>query len=164
MVRILYALLAGPLGALVAAGLLLLSTGAPFFAPQAYADANDWFGLALLGDVELVLVSFAVLFALAAWTSDGMRTFGFMTAGFGLSFAPHGGRGLHLPAGAAVFDLERANLGGRALGRALGRLRARGARLGSQVPPSPCRPCAQALTSAAQNRIRQRHTHGFRGR
>jgi hypothetical protein len=85
MARILLALLAGVLGALVAAGLLLLSTGAPFFAPQAYADANDWFGLALIGDLELVIVSYAVLFALAALISDGPRTFAFMTAGFGLS-------------------------------------------------------------------------------
>ena len=85
MARILYALLAGVLGALAAAGLLLMSTGAPFFAPQAYSDANDWFGLALIGDIELVLLAYAILFALAAWMSDGLRTFAFMTAGFGLA-------------------------------------------------------------------------------
>ena len=56
------------------------------FQPQAYSDANDWFGLALIGDLEAVLAAFLVVFGLAAGLSDGRRTFGFMVAGIAASF------------------------------------------------------------------------------
>jgi hypothetical protein len=83
MARVLYSLLAGVLGASVAVGLFLMTARAPFFAPEAYADANDWFGLTIIGDIELALVAFFVVFAISAWVSDRPGTFGFMVGGIG---------------------------------------------------------------------------------
>jgi hypothetical protein len=78
-------LLAGASGALVAVGLFLLSTNAPFFSPRTYVDANEWFGLSIIGDIELVFASHAAIFGVAYLTSKDLRTFLFTVAGFCLS-------------------------------------------------------------------------------
>ena len=86
MGRVLFVASAAIVGALLSAGAFVLLTGAAFFQPEAYSDANDWFGLALIGDIEAVLAAFLVVFGLAAGLSDGRRTFGFMVAGIAASF------------------------------------------------------------------------------
>jgi hypothetical protein len=83
MKRFLFVAVAGLVGAAAAAVVFLLTSNAAFFAPQAYANANEWYGLSILSDLILVLVSFLVVFALAAWVSVTPRAFWFMAGGIG---------------------------------------------------------------------------------
>lgn len=81
MRRALFITLAALVGGLAAAVVFLAVTSTPFFAAEAYADANEWFGLSIIGDLELAFPAFLLLFGVAAFLSDSARTFWLTAAG-----------------------------------------------------------------------------------